>query len=151
MKRITKPNYHLASPADLRAILTVSSSKGLCPRVADILQEYSLPTIGDKPVLQARVQQWIVMYNSNLDTEHPRSLSALRAKLNETEASRKRDKERGRDEAVQKLGTKEGFDQYVKTQESEFERLRRDIIDRRNKAESKPTKGLGVDTAIEVD
>ncbi|ORX36409.1 hypothetical protein BD324DRAFT_591711 [Kockovaella imperatae] len=134
MKRITSPNYHLATPTDLR----------------NILNEYSLPTVGDKPALEARVRQWIILFNSNLDTEHPKSLSALRAKLNAEEISKKRDKERGRDEAVENLKTTEGFAEHVRNSGAEFERLRKEIMERDAKR-AKAAKGLEASSAIEVD
>ncbi|KIR52239.1 DNA repair protein rad18 [Cryptococcus gattii Ru294] len=134
MKKITKPNYSLATPADLRALLS----------------QYSLPTSGDKVALIARVQEWIILYNANLDTSRPSSLSALRAKLAEAEASRKRDKEKGKDELVEQLGSKDGLAKYAQEKRSEFERLRKEIMerDKRRKAEG---KGSGRDSAIEVD
>ncbi|KIR32071.1 DNA repair protein rad18 [Cryptococcus deuterogattii MMRL2647] len=134
MKKITKPNYSLATPADLRALLS----------------QYSLPTSGDKVTLIARVQEWIILYNANLDTSRPSSLSALRAKLAEAEASRKRDKEKGKDDLVEQLGSKDGLAKYAQEKRSEFERLRKEIMerDKRRKAEG---KGSGRDSAIEVD
>jgi E3 ubiquitin-protein ligase RAD18 len=50
--------------------------------------------------------------------------------LNEAEASRKRDKEKGKDEVAKELGTKEGMQKYAKDRASDFERLRREIQDR---------------------
>lgn len=114
MKRITKPNYSLTSPADLRSIL----------------QEYNLPTHGDRPTLEARLQEYIILHNSNLDTSHPRSLASLRAKLAEWEQSKKRDKERGKDALGKMLASEEGMKEYVKARGGEFERLRKSIIER---------------------
>jgi E3 ubiquitin-protein ligase RAD18 len=94
--------------------------------------------------LQARVQQWIILFNSNLDTDRPKSLSALRAMLNETEASRKRDKDRGKDDAVQQLATSDGLAKYARDKKGDFERLRQDILNRSK-------KGNGKDSPIEVD
>nr|XP_019049942.1 DNA repair protein rad18 [Kwoniella bestiolae CBS 10118]OCF28872.1 DNA repair protein rad18 [Kwoniella bestiolae CBS 10118] len=136
MKRITKPNYSLATPADLRSILS----------------EYSLPTTGDKPTLIARVQEWIILFNSNLDTSHRSSLSALRAKLSDSENSKKRDKEKGKDEMVNQLGSKDGLQKYAKEKKGEFERLRKEIIERdRKRREQEEGKGRGRDNAIEVE
>ncbi|WVQ73885.1 DNA repair protein rad18 [Cryptococcus sp. DSM 104548] len=132
MKRITKPNYSLSSPADLRALLS----------------EYSLPTTGDKSALMSRVQEWIVLYNANLDTSHPSSVSALRAKLAEAEASRKKDKEKGKDEVISQLGTKDGLAKYGRDKKGEFEKLRKDIMDRQKKSLQ---KGHGKDAPIELD
>jgi E3 ubiquitin-protein ligase RAD18 len=74
----------------------------------------------------------------------------LRARLNEAEASRKRDKERGKDNLGQQLSTKEGMEKYARDKKSEFERLRREIMERKKRrAESK--KGSAANTAIEVD
>ena len=106
--------------------------------------------MGDKPTLQLRLQQWIILYNSNLDTAHPRSLSALRAKLNETETSRQRDRDRGRDEAVEKLKTKEGFAKHIEASGGEFQRLKREIMERDTKR-VEAAKGLKAQNAIEVD
>lgn len=96
------------------------------------------------------MQEWIILYNANLDTSRPSSLSALRAKLTEAEASRKRDKEKGKDELVGQLGSKEGLAKYAQEKKGEFERLRKEIMerDKRRKAEE---KGSGRDSAIEVD
>ncbi|WWC98883.1 DNA repair protein rad18 [Kwoniella sp. B9012] len=136
MKRITKPNYALATPADLRSILS----------------DYSLPTTGDKVTLISRVQEWIILFNSNLDTSHPSSLSALRAKLSDMENSKKRDKERGKDEMINQLGSKDGLQKYAKDKRSEFERLRKEIIERdRKRKEQEEGKGGGKDNAIEVE
>lgn len=100
--------------------------------------------------LIARVQEWIILYNANLDTSRPSSLSALRAKLAAAEASRKRDKEKGKDDLVEQLGSKDGLAKYAQEKRSEFERLRKEIMerDKRRKAEG---KGSGRDSAIEVD
>ncbi|ORY25247.1 hypothetical protein BCR39DRAFT_544613 [Naematelia encephala] len=130
MKRIVKPNYHLSSEKDLR----------------NILSEHGLVTTGDKETLSARVQQWIILFNANLDTSHPKSLSALRAQLTEAEASRKRDKERGKEELGKELETKEGMAKYAKERRGEFERLRKEIMER-----DKRRAGAAVDTPIEVD
>lgn len=130
MKRILKPNYAMASPVELRAILT----------------QYGLPTTGDKSTLESRVQEWIILFNSNLDTSHPRSVSALRAKLSEAEASRKRDREKGKEEMISQMGTKDGMARYVKDKKGEFERLRREIVER-----DKKKVGNRRESAIEVE
>ncbi|WVQ83529.1 DNA repair protein rad18 [Cryptococcus sp. DSM 104549] len=134
MKKITKPNYALTSPADLR----------------NLLSSHSLPTTGDKLTLITRVQEWIILYNANLDSSHPSSLSALRAKLSDAEASRKRDREKGKDEVVEQLGTKEGLEKYAKEKKGEFERLRREIMER-DKRRKEEEKGQGKESAIEVE
>ncbi|KAK4687159.1 E3 ubiquitin-protein ligase RAD18, partial [Tremellales sp. Uapishka_1] len=134
MKRLTKPNSSIISPAELRAILS----------------EHGLQTAGEKPALVARLHEWIILYNSNLDTSHPKSLSYLRARLNEAEASRKRDKERGKDAMVEDLETKEGKERYALANKSAFDKLRRDVQERdRRRAEKE--KGSGAETAIEVE
>jgi E3 ubiquitin-protein ligase RAD18 len=46
MKRIVKPNYHLASQKELR---------GIC-------ETHGISTHGDKPVLVERLQMWISIY-----------------------------------------------------------------------------------------
>ncbi|KAL7422752.1 E3 ubiquitin-protein ligase rad18 [Cryptotrichosporon argae] len=134
LKRITKPNYSLASPADLRALLT----------------EHGVPSTGDKDALVARVQQWIVLYNANLDRAQPRALSALRAQLADAESARRRDREKGRDEAVKELGTKEGLERYAVDKRVEFERLRREIMDR-DARRVRAQAGQGEECAIEVE
>ena len=115
-------------------------------------QKHGLSTAGDKPSLIARLQEWILLYNSNLDTSHPKSLPALRAALERAEGSRKRDREKGKDAAVEELGTGKGLQQYAKEKRSEFERLRQEIIerDRRRNAQGQEL-GVGKDSAIEVE
>ncbi|WRT65414.1 DNA repair protein rad18 [Kwoniella shivajii] len=136
MKRITKPNYSLATPADLRGLLS----------------EYSLSTTGDKSALVARVQEWIILFNSNLDTSHPSSLSALRAKMSDVEASKKRDKEKGKDEMINQMASTSGLRKYAKESGGEFERLKREIIERdKRRKEEEEGKGSGRDNAIEVE
>ena len=51
---------------------------------------------------------------------------------------------------MEKLGTKEGFQQYVKSSGGEFERLRKEIMERDAKR-AKAAKGLEANNAIEVD
>ncbi|WOO78901.1 Postreplication repair E3 ubiquitin-protein ligase rad18 [Vanrija pseudolonga] len=130
MRRIVKPNYSLTGQAELRALLT----------------EHGLPTTGERPALEARFQEWIVLYNANLDTSHPSSLPALRAQLAQIESSRKRDKDRGKDDEVGALQTKEGMHKHAQDQRSEFERLRQQILDRKAKK-----TGMAVDSPIEVE
>ncbi|RXK38845.1 DNA repair protein rad18 [Tremella mesenterica] len=130
LKKITKPNYSLATPAELRSVL----------------QSYNLSTFGDKPALAHRVQEWILLYNSNLDTSHPKSLGALRAKLNEAEASRRRDKEKGREEMASELKTSDGLARYAQDTKGEFERLRREIMER-----DKKRVGSGAEAPIEIE
>ena len=108
LKRLTKLNFSLSPPSALR----------------DVLLLHSLPTTGDRPTLEARVSEWTLLYNSNLDTSHPRSLPALRAKLAEAEAARKRDKEKGKDALGEKLGTSGGMKEYARERRGECERLR---------------------------
>jgi E3 ubiquitin-protein ligase RAD18 len=114
-------------------------------------QEYGLATTGDKATLEGRVQQWIILFNSNLDTSHPKSLSALRAKLVESESARRKDKDKGKEDAVQELGTVGGMAKYVKDKGVEFERLRREIMERDAKRGDGSGNGKGRETAIEVD
>ena len=64
----------------------------------------------------------------------------------EVELSRKRDRDKGRDEAVTELGTKDGMARYVKEKKGEFERLKREIVER-----DKKRMGTGRDSPIEVD
>lgn len=90
------------------------------------------------------------MYNSNLDSSHPRSVASLRARLADTEAARKRDVDKGRVEAVEELKTVEGRSKYATDKRGEFERLRRDIMER-DKKRKEEVKGVGVESAIEVD
>ncbi|CAK9786714.1 hypothetical protein CC85DRAFT_129889 [Cutaneotrichosporon oleaginosum] len=135
MKRIVKPNYSLISIGDLRGLLA----------------EHGLPTTGDRPTLEARFQEWTILYNANLDTSHPAALPALRAKLANAEASRRRDRDKGKEEEVEALASKEGLAKHAREQRSEFERLRQDVLDRKaRKARGEPD-GQRVDTAIEVE
>lgn len=113
---------------------------------ADNDKEYGLPTAGDRPILESRFQEWTVLYNANLDTSHPASLSALRAQLANSESVRRRDKEKGKDEEVEALHTKDGLKRHAKEQRSEFDRLRQEIIERKEKR-----SGRGADTPIEVE
>lgn len=128
---MTKPNYNLTTPAELKVILS----------------SHSLPTTGDKLTLESRVQDWILLYNSNIDTSHPKSMAALRAKLSDIEASRKRDKDRGKDALGEQLGTKEGIARYAKERSGEFEKLRKDILARKSEGKGKGKES----TPIEVD
>ncbi|RSH84519.1 E3 ubiquitin-protein ligase rad18 [Apiotrichum porosum] len=130
MKRIVKPNYSLTALGELRALLT----------------EHGLPTTGDRTALENRFQEWIVLFNANLDTSHPSSLPVLRTKLASMEASRKRDKDKGKDDEVDALQSKEGLKRHATDQKSEFERLRQQILNRKNKQ-----SGSAADTAIEVE
>jgi E3 ubiquitin-protein ligase RAD18 len=113
-------------------------------RCARLQQEYSLPTTGDKPLLQWRIQQWIILFNANLDTSHPQSVSALRAKLKSIETARQRDKEKGKEEKISDI------EQYAKDKKGEFERLRKEIMER-DKKRIDAAKGLGAESPIEVD
>jgi len=101
-----------------------------------------LPTSGDKAILQWRIQQWIIIFNANLDTSHPQSLSALRAKLKAVEAVRLKD--RGKEDKISNIA------QYAKDKKGEFEKLRREIQER-DKKRLEATQGLGKDSAIEVE
>jgi E3 ubiquitin-protein ligase RAD18 len=148
MKRIKKPNYNLTSPADLRTLLRVSYVGRSMSRTDQ--QDHGLPTHGDKDAIITRVQDWILLYNSNLDTSQPRSLPSLRARLAETEASRKRDEDKGRLEAVEELKTVEGRSKYAHDKRSEFERLKQEIVER-DKRRKMEEKGAGVDSAIEIE
>ncbi|EJT47043.1 hypothetical protein A1Q1_04286 [Trichosporon asahii var. asahii CBS 2479] len=102
---------------------------------------------GDRPALEARFQQWTVMYNANMDSSHPASLSKLRADLERAEASRRKDKERGKDEEVEALQTSDGLKKYAAEHKSDFERLRQDILERKRR---KSQGGLK-DSPIEVE
>lgn len=66
--------------------------------------------------------------------------------MSEAEASRKRDKEKGKDEMISQMGTKDGMARYVKDKKGEFERLRREIMER-----DKMRLGNGADSPIEVE
>lgn len=68
-----------------------------------------------------------------MDSAHPASLSRLRADLERAEASRRRDREKGRDDAVEALHTADGFKRYAVEHKDDFERLRQDILDRRRR------------------
>jgi E3 ubiquitin-protein ligase RAD18 len=112
------------------------------PVDADTSQKYDLPTSGDKLTLQWRTQQWIIIFNANLDTSHPQSMSALRAKLRAAEVSRAKDK--NKDERIADMA------QYARDQRGEFEKLRKEIQER-DKKQLRTAQGLGADSAIEVD
>lgn len=66
----------------------------------------------------------------------------MRAKLTETEASRKRDKEKGKDALGEKLGTKGGMAEYARERKGEFERLR-ELAGRGRKAGKGQGQGQG--------
>ncbi len=109
------------------------------------VKEHSLPTTGDKAMLILRLQEWIIIYNSNLDTSHPKTLPAMRAQLASMEEARKRDKEKGKEDAVRELGTKEGLERYGREKKDEFDRLRREVMERDKK------RSGGQENAIEID
>lgn len=75
----------------------------------------------------------------------------MRAKLAKSEESRKRDRERGKDEEVEQLQSKEGLAKHAREQRSEFERLRQDIMERKARKERGDPDGRALDTAIEVE
>lgn len=114
------------------------------------IKDYGLPTTGDKDALVTRVQEWILLFNSNLDASRPRSIASLRAKLSEAEASRKRDIDKGRIDAVSELKTEQGRSKYASDKRGEFERLRQEIKER-DKKRVADVKGAGVESPIEVD
>jgi len=70
--------------------------------------------------------------------------------LAETEAARKRDVDKGRVEAVEELKTVEGRSKYATDKRSEFDRLKQEIMERDKKRKAE-VKGVGVESAIEVD
>lgn len=111
------------------------------------MQKYDLSTSGDRPALETRFQQWTVMYNANMDSSHPASLSKLRADLERAETSRRKDKERGKDDEVEALQTSDGLKKYAAEHKSDFERLRQDILERKRR---KSQGGLK-DSPIEVE
>lgn len=116
-----------------------------------MFKEYGLSVTGDKPTLTARLQEWIILFNANLDTSHPRSISSLRARLNEAEVSRKRDKDKGRMSAVEELASGDGMAKYAKDKKGEFERLRREIMERDKKRQGGGGGGTAAESAIQVD
>lgn len=63
------------------------------------------------------------------------------------DAARKRDVEKGRVDAVEELKTVEGRAKYATHHQGDFERLRKEIMER----DKKRVKGVGVDSAIELD
>lgn len=97
-------------------------------------------------MLEARFQEWTVLYNASIDSSHPPSLGALRAQLNQNEAARKRDKERSKGVDAETLQTAEGIKRHAKDQAKEFERLRQDILDRKKKK-----GGSGAESPIEIE
>jgi len=88
------------------------------------------------------VQQWIIIFNANLDTSHPQSTSALRAKLKAVEAARLKDK--NKEEKISDMA------QYAREKKGEFEKLRRDIQER-DLRRSAAAQGRGAESAIQVD
>lgn len=64
----------------------------------------------------------------------------MRARLKAAEAARQRDKEKGKEGVIADLS------QYAKDKKSDFERLRREIMER-----DKKRSGVAVETAIEVE
>jgi len=130
----------MAQPTELRNLLSVS----VAPDSPAEEQKYDLPTIGDQNALVWRVKQWIIIFNANLDTSHPQSISALRAKLKSAEAARQKERDKGKEDKIADI------DQYAREKKGEFERLRRDIMER-DKKKREMAKGLGTETAIEVD
>lgn len=87
------------------------------------------------------------MYNANMDSSHPASLSKLRADLERAESSRRKDKERRKDDEVEALQTTDGLKKYAAEHKSDFERLRQDILERKRR---KSQGGLK-DSPIEVE
>lgn len=69
-------------------------------------------------------------------------MQALRAQLASSEQSRRRDREKGKEEEVEALKSKEGFVKHAREQKAEFERLKREIMARKRGA---------VDSPIEVE
>jgi E3 ubiquitin-protein ligase RAD18 len=70
--------------------------------------------------------------------------------LNDAETAKKRDVDKGKVEAVEELKTVEGRSKYAQDKRSDFERLRQEILDR-DKKRKEEEKGVGVESAIEVD
>jgi E3 ubiquitin-protein ligase RAD18 len=70
--------------------------------------------------------------------------------LAENELARKRDIDKGRVEAAAELQTDEGRSKYATSHKSDFERLKQEIM-QRDKKTKEGGKGVGVDSAIEVD
>ena len=104
-------------------------------------QRYDVPTAGDQSALVWRVKQWIIIFNANLDTSHPQSISALRAKLKTAEVARQKEKDKGKEDKIADI------DQYAREKKGEFERLRRDILER----DKRKREGLEAESPIEVD
>ena len=104
-------------------------------------QRYDVPTAGDQSALVWRVKQWIIIFNANLDTSHPQSISALRAKLKTAEVARQKEKDKGKEDKIADI------DQYAREKKGEFERLRRDILER----DKRRREGLEAESPIEVD
>ncbi|KAJ9118877.1 hypothetical protein QFC24_006076 [Naganishia onofrii] len=109
-RKISKPNYHLASPKELRAVL----------------ETYGCSSVGEKAVLIERVQLWISIFNSNLDASHPKPLKTLRAELNEQERAKARDKDDAQ-KAKQVFATI----RHADDDDEAFKRLEADLRERR--------------------
>ncbi|KAI0637400.1 hypothetical protein C8Q77DRAFT_1155241 [Trametes polyzona] len=64
-------------------------------RITEMLNEWGLPTHGDKNALVRRHSRWVVLYNANVDRapEHRRTVEQLRADLRAEEAEHKTRKE----------------------------------------------------------
>jgi len=72
---------------------------------------------------------------------HPQSISALRAKLKTAEVARQKEKDKGKEDKIADI------DQYAREKKGEFERLRRDILER----DKRKREGLEAESPIEVD
>ncbi|KAG7086504.1 hypothetical protein E1B28_002457 [Marasmius oreades] len=59
--------------------------------IRELLQEYDLPAYGDRNTLIARHQQWVILYNANLDKSETlrKHVDALRRDLQQWEAQQK--------------------------------------------------------------
>ncbi|KAI0329846.1 hypothetical protein GY45DRAFT_1251963 [Cubamyces sp. BRFM 1775] len=71
-------------------------------RIAEMLNEWDLPTHGDKNTLIRRHSKWIVLYNANVDRapEHRRSLEQLRNELRKMEEAEQKTRKETVDDPV---------------------------------------------------
>ncbi|KAJ9098103.1 hypothetical protein QFC21_004432 [Naganishia friedmannii] len=119
-RKISKPNYNLATPKELRSVLEM----------------YGCPTTGEKAVLVERVQLWISIFNSNLDASHPNLLKVLRSELNEQERAKARDKDDAQ-KAKQVFATI----RHADDDDAAFKRLEADLRQRRKNVKNGKEQG----------
>ncbi|CCE81808.1 Piso0_002480 [Millerozyma farinosa CBS 7064] len=78
------PIHHLS---DRKRLPKLDFSSLTTPRLKDKLAALSLPTYGSRVQLESRYNQYYILFNSNLDSNHPLSDKVLRHKLSQWEHS----------------------------------------------------------------